>query len=274
MKLLTYQLIALIVLVQQSYSQQINNITINASPSQGVHQSTTIGASAIVTYNQILDAESIEYKSSLSTQIDYTLGRYYFAHSTFTNSKIKTITLQITFYKGNYNPGPAIANVRMPSSSCNASAPWGFITNSTQVENLYNCLSSSQNIFTQAIGTNNDNSTSTQNYLLHNPEVGIDISQYWNPNDYYTVIALTPVQNLMKIQAIKLVINYLADPAITNNILCCSSSLFAPGNPPVITGNNPSGGNGSFSYQWQSSADGAILGIILQELQVKTMTLQ
>jgi gliding motility-associated-like protein len=53
------------------------------------------------------------------------------------------------------------------------------------------------------------------------------------------------------------VIKLLVAPAIINNTITAPAvtDFCATGDPAVITGSTPSGGNGKYSFQWQSSAD-------------------
>ena len=55
------------------------------------------------------------------------------------------------------------------------------------------------------------------------------------------------------------VIKLLVSPAITNNTITApvATNFCANGNAAVITGSTPSGGNGNYLFQWQSSADNA-----------------
>lgn len=55
------------------------------------------------------------------------------------------------------------------------------------------------------------------------------------------------------------IIQFSAQPAIANNQINAPSAAAFCGNgdPDVISGSTPTGGNGSYTFQWQSSADGA-----------------
>lgn len=54
------------------------------------------------------------------------------------------------------------------------------------------------------------------------------------------------------------VVTVTITPGITNNLITGPSQIFFTdlGNPGIITGSTPSGGNGVFTYQWQESSTG------------------
>jgi gliding motility-associated-like protein len=82
-----------------------------------------------------------------------------------------------------------------------------------------------------------------------------------NGTTYYRrMVTSGPCTTPLVSNAVKITIQ----AAITNNniITPIVASFCMNGNPAIITGNVPSGGNGTYSYQWQTSADNITFGNI------------
>jgi len=76
-----------------------------------------------------------------------------------------------------------------------------------------------------------------------------------NASTYYR---RTVVSGVCLTPSISNVINIQIQPALSGNVITAlaATSFCISGNPGIISGNIPAGGNSTYTYQWQNSADG------------------
>jgi gliding motility-associated-like protein len=83
--------------------------------------------------------------------------------------------------------------------------------------------------------------------------LGTGDSLHFQPNTLTQTTYFTRVVESGAVSDTALKVEVFVYPAITNNILANTDTLCYNSSPGLLTGGNPGGGNGSYSYQWQSS---------------------
>ena len=139
------------------------------------------------------------------------------------------------------------------------------VTAGTVGSNQTFCINGDPAAFTQSVAASGGNGTlayqwqSSTDNVNFNSIAGATSSIYDAPaisqTTYYRRIVSSP--NTTCASATGNVITVTVNPALTAGTISGDQAFCSSGDPAVITGTTPTGGNGTYAYQWQSSTDNA-----------------
>jgi|GEM_PF-5926189 len=227
---------------------QTSSTVYNVSSKQGV-SFVYLGASQ--SYSETNGTEVAW--SSFQSQVTDEDARYKFVHSGYTNSKITKVSViinmsDVDFYNGS---GYSLADITMINGE--SGLPWSGL-GTLQLQSLASVINNAPVVFDSHIGTNTSNYSAE--YVIHDPTLQIDNSAYWDPNSTNLIIGLAGYSGTLNINSIQLRITYSVPPILNNIISPSSQTIFAGTSSATLNGTTPTGGNGSYTYQWQKSTDG------------------
>ena len=231
-------------------------ITYPASAAQGVYGYIP-NPSGVGLYTQQLGGAAGMQISGIAeaTYTEEYNARYLFSHPTFTNSQITAVTLKVTYARANVAPfsGNKSAIVTVNILTCGYS--WNTSDGPT-LNSIANCIDGTTPIQTISSPNDGDYSTYTNQYLLHNPSLGVDNSSYWSSTGTSLEIGLESFQDAMNISSMSLIITYI--PLLpTVSIIPQTSTTICQGGNVIL---NTSATGTGLTYLWTAPA-GAASGV-------------